>query len=73
MTHRATITLDPEVYDFLVSAGRGNRSALINDLLKREMQRQLEQSILRSNLEEAQDPSYFGELLIWDDTLEDGI
>lgn len=73
MTHRATITLDKEAYSFLLSAAKDNRSAFINELLKREKQRHLEKAILQANQEEADDPIYQEELSNWDETLADGI
>lgn len=73
MTHRATITLDNEAYSFLLSTAKDNRSAFINELLKKEKQRQLEKAILRANREEAADLVYQKELSLWNETLVDGI
>ncbi|MCB0212446.1 MAG: CopG family transcriptional regulator [Anaerolineae bacterium] len=73
MSHRATITLDPEAYSFLISTAKGNRSAYINALLKKEKRHVLEQDILRANQEEAGDPEYLEELAAWEETLVDGI
>jgi antitoxin CcdA len=71
MTHRATFTLDQEAYSFLLVAGKDNKSAFINDLLKKERQKHLKQTILKSNLEEAKDLAYQDELSVWDETLMD--
>ena len=73
MLNRATITLDSEAYNFLLSAGKENRSAFINDLLIEERKRQLESAILKANQEEAHDLEYQEELSDWDETLSDGI
>lgn len=73
MSHRATVTLDQEAYAFLLAAGKDNRSAYINELLKKEKQRQLERTILKANQEEAADLKYQEELSIWDETLSDGL
>ena len=49
MTHRATITLDDDAYAFLEASANGNRSAYINNLLKKEKQKVLEQQIMKAN------------------------
>jgi hypothetical protein len=53
--------------------GGENRSGYINELLKREKRRTLEQAILSANREEAGDQSYQVELEAWDATLDDGL
>ena len=73
MTHRATFTLDTDVFAFLKMMGGDNRSGYINELLKREKQRTLEKAILKANLEEAGDKAYQKELVEWDVSLEDGL
>lgn len=73
MTHRATFTLDPDVFAFLKMMGGENRSGYINELLKREKRRTLEKAILLGNREEAGDTSYQEELTVWDASLEDGL
>jgi predicted CopG family antitoxin len=73
MTMRATFTIEDEAYAFLMQEGGENRSAYINQLLKREKQRTLEEAILKANQEEADDPEYQKELSMWDETLSDGL
>ena len=73
MTHRATFTLDEDAFGFLKKMGGTNRSAFINDLIKREKRRTLEKSILQANKEEAADRISQEELHDWDETLEDGL
>ena len=73
MTHRATITLDDDAYAFLEASASGNRSAYINNLLKKEKQKVLEQQIMRANQEEAEDLAYQEELMDWEVTLSDGL
>jgi predicted CopG family antitoxin len=58
MTNRATITLEKEAYDFLKEVGGSNRSAYINELLKKEKKKLLEKALLKANLEEAEDAVY---------------
>ena len=72
-TSRATFTLDNEAQAFLSIAAGKNKSAYLNDLLKREKQRILERAILQANQEEAEDPDYQAELAQWDITLADGL
>lgn len=73
MTYRATFTLEPDAFAFLKQMGGENRSGYINELLKREKRRTLEQAILSANREEAGDQSYQVELETWDATLDDGL
>lgn len=73
MTHRATFTLEPDVFAFLQQMGGENRSGYINELLKREKRRTLEQTILLANREEAGDKDYQEELTEWDVSLDDGL
>ncbi|RJP30846.1 MAG: CopG family transcriptional regulator [Candidatus Omnitrophota bacterium] len=73
MTMRVTFTIDDEVHDFLTNFGGANRSAYVNQLLKREKQRILEEAIRKANQEEAEDPEYQKELSVWEETLSDGL
>ncbi len=73
MTNRATITLDEEAFAFLKKSGGSNRSAYINELLKKEKRRALESKILKANREEAEDLNYQNELSEWEATLSDGL
>jgi predicted CopG family antitoxin len=73
MTYRATFTLDQDAFAFLKKMGGQNRSAFINDLLKKEKRRTLEKSMLQANQEEAGDREYQEELGDWEETLEDGL
>lgn len=73
MAERATISLDEEAYHFLMKIAEGNKSAYINELLKREKQRLLEEAVLKANQEEAEDTDYQDELSDWDVTLADGL
>ena len=45
MSDRITITLDKEIFDFLESKAKGNRSAYINSILKAEKQRIIAEQI----------------------------
>ena len=73
MASRTTITLDNDAYSFLMAEGGKNKSAYINQLLKKERQRTLEEAVLKANKEEAEDSDYQEELSVWDETLSDGI
>lgn len=73
MAERATISLDEEAYAFLMETAGGNKSAYINELLKREKQRLLKEAVMRANQEEAKDNKYQEELSDWDATLSDGL
>ena len=73
MAQRATFSLDDEVIDFLNTEGGNNKSAYVNELLKREKQRVLQEAPLKANQEEAEDMAYQKELSDWDATLSDGL
>ena len=73
MTERATFSLEQENLAFLNSVGGTNKSAYINELLRREKQKALEEKILQANKEEAEDMEYLEELSVWDTTLSDGL
>lgn len=73
MMERTNLTLDPEAFAFLQQVAGRNRSAYINQLLKAEKKRVLEEQILRANQEEAEDEAYQQDLTAWDDTLLDGL
>jgi len=70
---RATFTIDDDAHAFLTEVGGANRSAYINQLLKREKQRLLEAAIRKANQEEAEDLEYQKELSVWNETLSDGL
>ena len=69
MTTRITITLDSDAYSFLMAEGGKNKSAYINQLLKKERQCALAEAILQANKEETEDQEYQEELSAWDETL----
>ena len=73
MTIRSTFTIDDEASAFLKSMAGNNRSAYINQLLKKEKQRILEKAIVKANQEEAEDLEYQEELSDWEETLSDGL
>jgi hypothetical protein len=73
MTERATFSLEEENFAFLARVGGKNKSAYINDLLRREKKKILAECILQANKEEAEDLDYQEELSAWDETLSDGL
>lgn len=73
MMERATFSLEQENLAFLNSVGGANKSAYINELLRREKQKALEEKILQANKEEAEDMEYLEEVSEWDVTLSDGL
>ena len=73
MTKRATFSLENESAAFLELVGGRNKSAYINDLLKREKQKILKEALIQANQEEAEDAEYQEELTEWDTTLSDGL
>lgn len=73
MTHRVTITLDEESFEFLNDVANNNRSAYINKLLKQERRNYLQAALRKANQEEAKDTNYQEELQEWDSTLSDGL
>lgn len=73
MAKRATISLDDDVFLFLNEVGGKNKSAYINDLLKKEKQKKFEEDMLQANKEEAEEAEYQEELSDWEATLRDGL
>lgn len=73
MTHRVTITLDEESFEFLNDVASNNRSAYVNQLLKQERRNFLQAALRKANQEEAEDTNYQEELQEWDSTLSDGL
>lgn len=73
MAQRATFSLDDDVIDFLNREGGDNKSTYVNELLKREKQRLLQEALLKANQEEAEDIEYQKEVSDWDTTLSDGL
>jgi len=73
MTYRTTITLEDEAAAFLKEKGGENKSAFINQLLREEQRRALQEAIIAANREEAQDEDYQNELADWDAALNDGL
>ncbi len=73
MTERATFSLDEEAFAFLQQEGGSNKSAFINDLLKREKRKKLQEAIAKANQEESVDADYQKELSAWETTLSDGL
>lgn len=73
ISERATFTLEPESHAFLQKVGGNNKSAYINELLKREKRKALEEALTKANIEEAEDPHYQAEIALWDVTLADGL
>jgi len=73
MTTRTTISLDNEATFFLQQVAGTNKSAYINNLIKKEKQRFLEESITLSNKEEAENKDYQKTISEWEITLSDGL
>ena len=73
MTIRATFSLDETNTAFLQEVAGANKSAYINQLLRNEKRRLMEQNVLKANQEEAADYEYQKALAEWDVTLSDGL
>lgn len=73
MAEQATISLDEEASAFLDQAAGNDKSAYVNELIKKEKQRVLKQAVLKANQEEAQDDAYHSSLSEWDIALSDGL
>jgi antitoxin CcdA len=73
MTIRATFSLDNETNFFLQQVAGANKSAYINNLIRREKQRVLKESVALSNKEEAENKEYQSLISEWEVTLSDGL
>ena len=72
MTIRTTVSLDNEASIFLQQVAGANKSAYINNLIKKERQKCLEESIALANKEEAENEDYQKAISEWETTLSDG-
>lgn len=73
MAKRLTISLDEEVYDYLDCAAGDNRSAFINDVLRKHHETERQAQMIRGLQEDANDPEYQAEIAEWDVTITDGL
>lgn len=73
MAKRLTISLDEEVYDYLEYAAGDNRSAFINEILRKHHEAERQAQMIRGLHEDANDPVYQAEIAEWDVTTTDGL
>jgi hypothetical protein len=73
MAKRLNITVDEEIFEFVVSQGGQNRSAFVNDVLVEYKKRQFEKELIRQMAEDDTDLQLKDELKAWDATLWDGL
>lgn len=71
MSKKVSITLDDEVLDF-VDQLASNRSSFINNILWKEKQRVLRKELTDAYTEQANDPEFQKELVVWEVAADDG-
>ncbi len=72
MAKRLNVTIDQDVYDFVVQYGADNRSAFVNKILKEAKRRILEFEIKRACMDELEDSAAQSEIVTWDNAAADG-
>ncbi|MGK7940850.1 MAG: CopG family transcriptional regulator [Crocosphaera sp.] len=70
---KIAITLDESLIGFLDKMAKGNRSQYLNNLLIEHRNKILEEQLIASLSEDAQDPQYQQEMQEWDGVVGDGI
>lgn len=72
MSKKVSIILDDEVLAF-VDRLASDRSSFINDVLWKEQQRIFMQELQAAYKEQADDPAFQDEILVWDVAVDDGL
>ncbi|MBD2603646.1 CopG family transcriptional regulator [Scytonema hofmannii FACHB-248] len=70
---KVTITLEEDILQFIDRQAQGNRSGYINALLSEHRRRLLEAEMIAALKQDAEDPKYQAEVVVWDNVVGDGI
>ncbi|MGB3651163.1 MAG: CopG family transcriptional regulator [Rivularia sp. (in: cyanobacteria)] len=71
--HKITIILEDDIFQFVDSQAKGNRSAYINAVLAEYRRCSLELQMITALQKDAQDCEYQAEIAVWDNVVGDGI
>jgi hypothetical protein len=70
---KKTISLRPDVWEYVSSQAQGNASAFINEALSEYRRQQLHKAMVRGYQAMASDRRLAEDLILWDTTLLDGL
>jgi hypothetical protein len=70
---KKTISLRPDMWEYVSSQANGNASAFINEALSQYRKQQLHKTMIQGYRTMASDPKLADDLSLWDTTLSDGL
>ncbi len=70
---KKTISLQPDLWDYVSRQARGNVSAFINEALSEYRRRQLHKAMVKGYQAMSSDRRLAEDLVLWDTTLLDGL
>jgi hypothetical protein len=70
---KKTISLRPDVWEYITSHAQGNASAFINEAITQYRNQQLQKSLIKGYRAMASDPRLAKDIVLWDTTLMDGL
>lgn len=70
---KKTISLRPDIWDYVSSQAKGNASAFINEALSQYRNQQLHKALIQGYRAMASDRRLAEDLVLWDTTLLDGL
>jgi hypothetical protein len=72
MTKKISISVDDELLDYVDRESK-NRSAFINQCIKEIRTSRQQEALRNAYLDQEQDPQFWSEFELWDNTIGDGI
>lgn len=72
MTKKISISVNDELLDFVDNSSK-NRSAFINQCIEEVRQNRQREALKAAYLDQEQDPLFWSEFELWDNTIGDGI
>jgi hypothetical protein len=70
---KKTVSLQPDVWEYVSSQAKDNASAFINEALRDYRKRRLHQSMIQGYRAMASQAQFAEDLALWDTTLLDGL
>jgi hypothetical protein len=70
---KKTISLRPDVWEYVSSQAHGNASAFINEALSQYRNQQLQNALIKGYRTMASDRQFADDVNLWDTTLLDGL
>ena len=72
MTKKISISIDNELLEYIDRESK-NRSAFINQCIKEVRMKRMQEALKAAYLDQEQDPQFWSEFKLWDNTIGDGI